>query len=613
MEGEKKAPGRVGGRKGGGKRERELRVFRNLRRMKKVAVLLWPYLAGYKGFVVLGIALTVCLIGLRLVQPWPLKWLVDRFAEGKGVGRRSFGGEVALLSVLYIAFSVSASFVEYVQRLLLAGVGNRVLAGFRLDLFSRVLRQPLSFHERREIGELVTRIVYDTSRLRRGVRNILTRTFQTAFLFVAKTTVLFFIDPSLALVLAAAGGAALVLMGRGGGRIYTAARKQRKSEGKLASVVAESVSGIRELQAFCPADMVDDRFLRQNAKSLKAEQKVRRLAEGLLLRVNLLLAFSICGILWWGGMKVQRGDLSVGDLVVFFSYATGLSGPFRRFARQTALTGRTLACADRLVKMMEKEPSVRDLPGAVSIDSVRGDIVFEGVSYRAARRRRGGRKWILRDVSFSVKAGERVAVVGPNGAGKSSLIKLLLRLVDPHEGRICVDGRDLREYTLESLRRQMNTVFQENVFFGLTVRENIAIGCGDVTDVEIQEAARRAGVLEMIGRLKKGMDTPVYRQGRLFSGGERQRIAIARALLQGGNIWLLDEPTSALDAEAADEIINLLLEVTEGHTTFWITHDLRLLSFVDKILFLENGRISFEGTPQRFEEWLSLRERMRLS
>jgi len=578
--------------------------------MRKLGFLLWPYARAYKGLLAFGIVLTALYIGFQLAQPWPLKWVIDIISGTHGASVppawiANINVKIAVLSGLYILFAVLSGLAEYGQTLLLAGIGNRVLARFRLDLFSHVLRQSLAYHEHRDIGELLTRVVYDTSRLRQGVRNILTRSIQTILLFVFKVAVLFLIDVRLALILALSGVVALLLMRKPSRSIFNASRKQRRNEGRLAAVVGENLTGIREFQTFSPGDVLDERFTRRNAKSLKSEQKVRRLAAGLLFRTEVLLAASICLILWIGGQAVQRGQLSAGDLVLFFSYASGLFDPFRRFARQAATTGRTLACGDRLIKIMQKEPVIKDSPGAMDLSCLRGDIVFENVTFKNKSRKRGGRKSILKDVSFQLGAGERMAVLGPNGAGKSTLLRLLLRFADPHEGCVVLDGRDIRDYSLASLRGQMSVVFQENVFFGLSIRENIAMGRPEATLEEIHDAASRAQISSLIEKLPLGYETLIHRQGGLFSGGEKQKIAISRAILRKGGVWLLDEPTSALDAEASGTLMRILLEATEKHTTFWVTHDVRVLARVDKVLFLDKGRALFHGTPDDFRSWLS--------
>jgi ATP-binding cassette subfamily B protein len=586
---------------------RRVRFFRTVKKTLRLARLLWPLAKPHKKLLLAGASFGALLVLFRVALPWPLKLIIDELS-GAGLGKAGWLVEgaapgVAVLGAVYVFIALGAALAEYGQRLVLAGLGNRVVHRFRADLFDRVLRLPLAFHEGRETGELLTRVIYDTARLRQGVNGLLTRIFQNLFLFLFTIGVLVWIDLPLALVVALSGVVTLGLMGRSTRRIRRAARRSRKREGRLAALVAEALLGIREWQTFRPGAGADERFGRQNAKSLKEEQKVRRLAAGLLLRVELVLAVAVALILWLGTIAVEAGRLTPGDLVLFVHYTVALYRPYRQFARQAARMGKTFACADRLTRIMAKEPSVADRPGAVPAPELRGDIVFEGVSVRSTRRRRGGRKWVLKDVSLRVRPGERVAILGPNGAGKSTLLRLVLRLADPKRGVIRLDGRDVRDYTVASLREQMSVVFQDSVFFNLTVRENIALGRPDATLEEIEEAARRSRAADLVERLKHGYDTRVRQRGRLFSVGERQRIAVARAVLRDGSVWLLDEPTTGLDAGTAEELVRLLIELTEGRTALWVTHDPMVRSCFDRVIVLSTGRVRFDGTPEQYATW----------
>jgi ATP-binding cassette subfamily B protein len=579
---------------------------------RQLGSLLWPYASTEKGLLATGAGLSLLVVIFRVSQPWPLKWILDVLTGHRphhALGGLEQAGEIGipLLSLLYVLITLAAAGAEYVQLLVLAGLGNRVIYALRSALFTQVLRQPLAFHETREAGELLTRVVYDTARLRQGLNGLLTRVFQTLFTFFATAAVLLWLNPVLAGAVGFCGALALVLMGRSNRRITAAARKQRRREGRLASLVAEDLLGIRELQTYRPDAPPDERFARQNARSLRTEQKVRRLGAGLLLRVEVLLALSVTVVLWLGSRLVQAGTLTPGDLVLFVSYALGLYRPFSQFARQTARSGKTFACGDRLAKIMNLAPAISDRPDAVPAPAFRGELAVEGVRLRNPRRRRGGRAWAHDGISFTVEAGERVGLVGPNGAGKSTLLRLLLRLSDPDEGRIRLDGRDIRDYTLQSLRRQMSVVFQDNLFFGLSVRHNIALGDEGASLESVQAAARRAHADALITRLPQGYDTPVRHRGGLFSGGERQRIALARALLRDGRLWLLDEPTTGLDHGTAAELVDLLLEATAGRTVLWITHDPEILPRLDRVVLLEEGRVVFSGPPADYGEWLARR------
>jgi ATP-binding cassette, subfamily B, bacterial len=581
-------------------------------RMRGIAALLWPHTRGDRHLLVGGAALSLLLILLRVAQPWPLKWILDLLTARQE--HAAFGGFLKApalgipgLSLLYIAITLAAATVAYAERLALAGLGNRVLYRFRTALFGHVLAQPLAFHESRTTGELLTRIVYDTARLRQGVNAILLRIFQTVGLFVAMLAVLLWLNARLAAVVGLGALLALAAMGWSGGRIARAARKQRKKEGRLATTVAEDLLGVRELQAYRAGRWPDERFGRKNVKSLVHEQRVRQLAAWLVLRIEILVALTITVILWVGARAVQAGALTPGDLVLFVSYAAGLYRPLEQFARQAYKLGKTFACADRLRKIMAEPPGIADAPDAVPAPALRGDVAFEDASVETPKALRGARKRALSGITFAAAAGERVAILGGNGAGKSALLRTVLRFVDPDQGRVLLDGRDLRSYTLESVRRQISVVFQENVFFGLSVRENIALGDPAAGLEAVERAAQRARIDRFIARLPEGYETPIRRGGELFSGGERQRIAIARALHRDGRIWLLDEPTKGIDPATAADLTGILLEATEGRTVLWVTHDPAVLPMVDRVVVLKNGELQFTGSPAAYGEWLAER------
>jgi len=582
---------------------------RGLAALGRLAATLRPHTRGEGRPLLLGALLGLAVVALHVARPWPLKWILDFLTsrhEGSTVVAwlaRSPEAGLAALSALFVALALLAAGAEYAQVMSLNGLGNRVFFRFRAALFDHILRLPLSYHESHEVGELLTRTVYDTARLRRGVNGLLGRVFQTIALFLATLAVLLWLKPALGLVFAVGGGLALSVMRRSGRRVARAAKRQRRKEGNLAALVAAELRAVRELQTYgAQSSAVRRRFAERNRKSLRQEQKVRRLAAGLVLRVDALFAVTTALAVWLGARAVGSGALGAGDLVLFFSYAVALRGPFADFARQTARLGRTYACAERLLRITERTPTVAHGADGVVSGPLRGEIVLDDVYAKAPKKVRQGRKWTLDGISLTIPAGARVALVGPNGAGKSTLLRLVLRLADPDRGRVLIDGRDLRTYASDSVRAQTSVVFQHGVLAGLTVRENIALGAPDAELSAIQTAAAAAGADRLIEQLPLAYETPVRRGGELFSGGERQRLAVARALLRDGRLWLLDEPTTGLDQAAADELTERLLDVTRGRTTLWVTHDPALVARLDWVIALDQGRLVFSGRSASYRE-----------
>lgn len=579
-----------------------------VRPLRDIAQLLRPYASGEGLALTTGVGMSVAVVLLHVVRPWPVKWLIDalsghthhRGAVATWV-KADLSRGIAVLALTFVAITICASAVEYWQVLALNGLGNRILYRFRAALFSHLLRLPLAFHESREVGELLTRVVYDTSRMRRGINGLLIRVFQTIALFGATLAVLFWLHPMLGAVFGVGGGLALFTMSHRGRRIARAAGKQRKKEGKLAAVVGNELLAVRELQAFGLAgSAVQQRFTDRNERSLRQEQKVRKLAAGLVARVDVLFGAMTGAALWWGARDALAARLTPGDLSLFFSYALALRGPFSNFAYQAGRVGRTYAGAERLGRIMSRGLDVTDMTNAIPAPPLEGAIAFENVTLKAPRGIPSARRRTLDQLSFSIPPGTRVAVVGGNGAGKSTLLRLVLRLADPASGRVRIDGRDIRVFTAQSLRAQMSAVFQDSVLPGATIRDAIALGAPDATIEQVQAAADRAKASSLIERLEGKYDTPLQRSGELFSGGERQRLAIARALLRDGRVWLLDEPTSGLDAATASELTAVLFAATEGHTTLWVTHDWSLTQRFDMMLVLDRGRLVYAGTPASF-------------
>ena len=579
-------------------------------KLRRVWAMLAPHAKGEGPRLVVGVLLGIAVVALHVLRPWPLKWILDYLAG-------THGGAPAVawimespawsISVLCLAFMLLASAeagAEYGQVMVLNGLGNRTVFRFRAALFGHILRQPLAFHESQDAGELLTRLVSDTSRLRRGLNGFLIQIIQTVALFVATLGVLLWHNRALGIALACGGGCALMAMQRRGRRIARAAKKQRRKEGSLAGLVGDELRSVRELQTFgLSGSVLLARFARRNHRSLELEQKVRRLAAGLTFRVDAILAVTTALAVGLGFKGVGAGQLTAGDLWLFVAYAMSLRTPFTAFARETARAGRTYACAERLAKLAEREPGITGGSRPVP-DPLRGELVCEVVSVKSAKQSRGGRKWTLDKLTCRIPAGKRVALLGPNGAGKSTLLRLALRLADPTQGRVLLDGCDLRDFELESLRRQISVVFQNSLLAGLSVGDNIGFGLPDVTPDAIRAAAMAAQVHEFIAQLPNGYETKVRRGGDLFSGGERQLLAIARAILRNGRIWLLDEPTTGLAHGISERLVDRLLELTKHRTTLWVTHDPRLVARLDWVLVLQEGKAAFSGSPEEYHGWV---------
>ena len=555
---------------------------------------------------------------IRILEPWPLKLVLDNvIPAGAGtVAGLSGGALLALCASAVVVFACLRAVAAYLSTVGTALVGSRVLTDVRGRLFAHVQRLSLGFHSRARQGDLITRLTGDIGRLQEVAVTAALPLVANVLTLGGMVLVMLWLDWLLTVVALAAFPLFSRAFMRRGARIHHVSRAQRKREGELATSASEALGAIRVVQSLGLEERLDRLFARQNAGSLTQGVQGKRLAAGLERRVDVLVGLGTALVLYLGARRVQTGAMTPGDLVVFLLYLKTAFKPMRDMAKYTGRLARAAASGERIVELLETEPEIRDRPGAVSAGRAQGAIRLRGVRLRYA----GDSAPALVDAELEVAPGTRVAVAGGSGAGKSSLLALLPRLYDPEAGAVELDGRDVRDYTLVSLRAQFAAVLQDSVLFGTSVRENIALGAtqtgagdfehaarnagaGDfehaarnagVADVEY--AAREAGADAFIRALPQGYDTVLGERGATVSGGERQRIAIARAMMRDAPVILLDEPTTGLDQHSELVVRDALDRLCAGRTTIWVAHDLTQLWDADLVVFLEHGRIVERGT-----------------
>ena len=537
----------------------------------------------------------------RLLEPWPLKFIFDRILVPNGeTGSLQiiWGEDISpMLLLTFFAFSLVAiaalrGIVGYLSKLGIALATVRILAEVRCQLFSHLQRLSLSFHHQFKSGDLITRVTADIERLRSVMLNAILP-FLTNFLaLIGMMGVMLWLNWELALIVIALLPLSLLLVQTLVVRIRQAARRHRKLEGVLASTASETIGAIKVVQALALHDALENTFWEQNQENLNQSTKSLQLSALLYRTVQVLIALVIALVLWRGSQLVLHKSLTPGDLLIFVNYLKDSYGPpMRKLANQIGQIAKAAASGERVVDILEYEPHVRDLPRAKKAHPFFGAVRLEDVSFGYEPNHR-----ILHNLSFEVQPGQQVAIVGPSGSGKSTLMSLLLRLYDPNSGRILIDGQDIREYKLKSLRQQISVVLQESILFAASVRENIAYGKLGATKCEIERAAHLANAHDFILDLPQGYDTILGERGATLSGGQRQRISIARAAIRQAPIVILDEPTTGLD-RASEQSVNTAFErLTQDKTTFIISHDLEAVRNADLILYLEGGRILERGT-----------------
>lgn len=559
----------------------------------------WPYLRRERSLVALSLLALYADVALRLLEPWPLKVVLDRIiAVMRGHTAHRFAALdaidpatlLALAAVAVVAVAALRAIAAYYNTVGLALVGNRVLTQVRNDLYNQLQRLSLSFHTRARAGDLLVRVTGDVGFLQDVVVTAFLPLLANGLTLVGMAAVMLWMNAQLALLVFLTGPLFWVSTIRISRRIQETARRQRQQEGAMAATAAESIGAVKVIHALSLERTFAQAFTGQSRKNLATGVVATRLSAGLERTVDLLIAIATALVLWFGARSVLRGTITPGDLVVFLTYLRTAFRPMRDFAKYTGRLAKASAAGERVLDLLDQVPDVRDLPGAVPAPPLRGAVRFEGVSFAYEPGRPA-----LDQIDCEVDPGQHVALMGPSGSGKTSFVSLILRLYDPTAGRVLIDGRDIREYTLASLRPQMSVVLQDSLLFAASIRDNIAYGAPGASHEAVVAAARLANADSFIRELPQGYDTVIGERGVTLSNGQRQRIAIARAAIRQAPILILDEPTTGLDRENAQAVGEALQRLAEGRTTFLITHDRDLAAHTDRILYMEAGRLLQAG------------------
>ncbi|GGH37293.1 ABC transporter ATP-binding protein [Microbacterium album] len=579
-----------------------------------------PHLRSHRLLMAGGLVALLAEVALRVLEPWPVKVVVDAVTVSLGADRGAAAGQPPATPALLIACGVLLvgivglrAIVQYCSTIAFALVGSRVATALRARVFSHLQSLSLQYHAKSPAGDTVQRIIGDIGRLQEVavtaglplVGNIIT--------LVVLAVVMTVLDPLLAVVVLLAAAAYLLLSRGGTPRITAAARSSRRSEGDLANTAAETLGAIRVVQAYGLEHQRVRAFDRGNQKALAQGVRSRRLAAALERGTDVIVGVALAAVLVAGGWRVMAGAMTPGDLVIFTMYLKIALRPLKDLAKYTGRIARATASGERVAELLDEPVVIADRPGARALGRVRGDLLFDDITVYD-----GHGRLLFDGLSTRIRPGETVCLLGPSGAGKTTLASLIVRAADPAAGAIRIDGVDVRDATLASLRGNVTVVLQESVLFATTVRENIRAGRDGASDAEVEAAARRSRAHDFIVQLPDGYDTVLGGRGDTLSGGQRQRIAIARALLRDAPIVVLDEATTGLDPAAKAAVTESIAELTRGRTTVSITHDPAGIRGADRILWIEQGRIVEDGAPDellarpssRVSEWFrtSLRE-----
>ncbi len=570
-------------------------------RFARVAARFRPELARERGLLAASSAALLADIALNLLEPWPMKIVFDSVLRAAAPPAWLDGVPstwlIAGCAVATFAVVAAAAAASYVSTIGFALAGNRVLTRVRERLFAHTQQLSLTTERDARLGDWLTRIVGDVGILKDVVVTALLPLGASLLVLVGMLAVMLWMDPRLAVVALAPLPVFALFTVRRTRHIQQAGREQRQREGELANAAAESLGALAVVQMLSLESRFARLFGAASARDLSQGVRGKRLAAGLERGVDLLAGLSTALVLGYGASRVQSGHVTPGELIVFLTYQRRAFKPVRDFAKYTARIAKATASGERVLELLDRTPAVQERANARVAPQLSGAVAFRGVHFGY-----GDGAPVLDGFDLAIAPGEWVALVGASGAGKSTLAALLLRLADPQQGAVLVDGLDVRELTLHSLRSQIAVVPQDDVLFVGTLRENIACGKPDASDAEIEAAARLARVDEFAARLPDGLDTLVGERGATLSRGQRQRVGIARAALREAPILVLDEPMTGLDAENERLVRDALERAARGRTCLLITHDVEHAARCDRIVSL-----GVASAPARAENARGLR------
>jgi subfamily B ATP-binding cassette protein MsbA len=539
-------------------------------------------------------------IAMGLAAPWPLKIVLDSvFGEtplppavislAGGDLDRLERLNVAVIATVGIALLQAAS--AYVNAYYTVSIGQWIAHDLRLGVYSHLQRLSMSYYDKQQVGPLISTITDDINAVQEFASTSLLDIAIDVLTIAGMLAVMFMLDWQFTVVALVATPLLAVFVFRLRSVIREATRDVRRRQSEIVSIVQEGLGAIRVVKAFAQGAFERQRLGAKSVESVEAALYARRVRSLLGPAVTGMVALGTAAVLWFGARQVLEGAMTAGELVVFLAYLGRLFRPIQGLARASTNIAQAAVGLERVKAVLDADERLPRSPTATTLEQVQGRVEFRGVSFGYDPRRP-----VLRDITFAVAPGQLVGLVGRSGSGKSTLVTLIPRFYDPQAGVVSIDGVDVREFTIRSLRRRIGFVLQDTQLFHAPVWQNIAYGAPDATREQIVEAARLAQAHEFIEALPDGYDTMLGHGGLTLSGGQRQRLGIARAMVRDAAILILDEPSSGLDAEAERLVFEGLTRLLADRTTFVIAHRLATVRRADVILVLDDGRVVEQGT-----------------
>jgi ATP-binding cassette subfamily B protein len=547
---------------------------------------------------VLGVTLT------DVIEPWPIKIVVDNLLQSKKLPgwlgefvSAIFGQDkLAILNFAVAAVAVIAvlgAISSYVERYMTTSVSQWVAHDLRRTLYNHIQRLSLTEYDETRTGDLISRVTSDIEAIQDFIDSALLGMLVSAFTLLGMIGVMLYINVRFTLIALSVAPALFLIVFYFTRRIKKTSRALRKKQSELLSIVEEVLTSIRVVKAFAREDYEERKFASHSRDNLETALQARSIKAKLSPVVEVIVAMGTCLVLWYGARLALSGQLSAGLLIVFLLYLGKMYKPMRELSKMTDTVSKAAVGYERIQEVLEIESRVRDLPRAQKAPRFKGKIEFDDVSFSYDENNP-----VLKNISFKIEPGQVAAVVGPSGTGKTTIISLIPRFYDPGSGQVRIDGKDVRQFTMKSLRQQISFVLQDTLLFCAPIWENIAYGKPDASRAEIMEAAKVANAHEFIDKMPEGYDTVLGERGVTLSGGQRQRIAIARAVIRDTPILVLDEPTSGLDAASEEAVIEALDRLMKNRTTVLIAHHLGTIRHADIIFVLNDSELVEQGSHE---------------
>ncbi len=550
---------------------------------KRLLQYLWPY----KKLLGISVIMMILVSVSNLIVPWIIRDVIDKVLENRDLQMLYM-----IIAAIIFTFFIRA-ISTFGHRYLMGYIGQAVITDLRNVLYHHLQKLSISYYDRRRTGEIMSNLTNDIAALQTAIVDNFILMVQESMIFIGSFAAMIYLQwklTALCLLIVPIVSYTIKFFGR---KLHSSGRDVQERLADVTSILQETIQAVRIVRSFNRGEYEEKRFNEINRQSFKATVRSIRQQSQMTPFVEFLSAIAVCAIIWYGGVSVIDNVMTTGELMAFLIYAINLANPTRRLAEGFGNIQKSLGAADRVFAILDEEPEVQDRKNAQPLHVETGKVEVRHVAFSYEPENP-----VLTDLDFVAEPGQTIAVVGPSGAGKTTIANLLPRFYDVTGGAIYIDGKDIRDVTVGSLRDNIGMVPQDTLLFNTTIKDNVLYGRLDATDEEIWAAIRAANAEKFIKELPHGIDTRVGDRGLVLSGGQRQRIAIARAILKDPKILILDEATSALDTESEKIVQDALDKLMVGRTSFVIAHRLSTIKNADVILVLNHGVIAEKGTHE---------------